>query len=343
MRSATGVVYEADNATLGPASYYVTREQRWAVSNVGLPSGSRNPEYITNFVTYIPNTRDPEMYQSSRVSAGSLRYYSSGLENGGYNITLQFGNLAFKDFDIRKEGIYGPSISALSVSPGEFLGLETRPYTFTYAQLRAATDDFSTANKLGEGGFGTVYKGKLEDGRVTAVKLLSVASRQGKSEFLAEIETISAVQHRNLVKLYGCCIEGNKRLLVYEYLENKSLDHQALFGIGSFFLVWHMRFDICLGVARGLAYLHEESRLRIVHRDVKASNILLDTQLNPTQNSRILAWPSLGILLRNMMRGHLTVKADVFGFGVVALEIISGRANSDPNQEEDRVYLLEWV
>lgn len=139
------------------------------------------------------------------------------------------------------------------------------------------------------------------------MKLLSVASRQGKSEFLAEIETISAVQHRNLVKLYGCCIEGNKRLLVYEYLENKSLD-QALFGMkslvcesvvflqeslisgplcfivsgkGSFFLDWHMRFDICLGVARGLAYLHEESRLRIVHRDVKASNILLDTQLNP--------------------------------------------------------------
>lgn len=90
MRSATGVVYEADNATLGPASYYVTREQRWAVSNVGLPSGSRNPEYTTNFVTYIPNTRDPEMYQSSRVSAGSLRYYGLGLENGGYNITLQF-------------------------------------------------------------------------------------------------------------------------------------------------------------------------------------------------------------------------------------------------------------
>lgn len=142
------------------------------------------------------------------------------------------------------------------------------------------------------------------------MKLLSIASHQGKSQFLAEIETISAVQHRNLVKLYGCSIEGNKRLLVYEYLENKSLD-QALFGTKncelisskqtlfplqfadalttfftrsgkrSFSVDWPTRFDICLGVARGLAYLHEESRLRIVHRDVKASNILLDSQLNP--------------------------------------------------------------
>lgn len=90
MRSATGVEYEADNATLGPAAYYVTGQQRWAVSNVGLPSGSRNPEYKTNFLTYIPNTRDPELYQSSRVSASSLRYYGLGLQNGGYNISLQF-------------------------------------------------------------------------------------------------------------------------------------------------------------------------------------------------------------------------------------------------------------
>lgn len=181
MRSATGIVYEADNETLGPASYHVMEARRWAVSNVGLPSGSRNPEYTTNFLTYIPNTRDPELFQSARLSAGSLRYYGLGLENGGYNVSLQFvetkiennptswkslgrrvfdiyiqGNLALKDFDIRKEagasslravvmdfsarvtanhleihlfwagkgtccvpaqGTYGPSISAISVTP----------------------------------------------------------------------------------------------------------------------------------------------------------------------------------------------------------------------------------
>ncbi|KAL4554208.1 hypothetical protein LXL04_039318 [Taraxacum kok-saghyz] len=110
----------------------------------------------------------------------------------------------------------------------EFWGIDTKPYTFGYGDLRDATNDFSLENKLGEGGFGPLYKGTLEDGRVIAVKQLSVASHQGKSQFVAEIATISAVQHRNLVKLYGCCIDGEKRLLVYEYLENKSLD-QAIF------------------------------------------------------------------------------------------------------------------
>ncbi|KAL7130612.1 hypothetical protein ABFS83_13G146000 [Erythranthe nasuta] len=479
MRSATGIVHEADNGTLGPSAYYVTKERRWAVSNTGLPSGSTNPEYTTNFLTYIPNTRDPELFQTARVSAGSLRYYGLALENGGYNVTLQFvenkiedptswkshgrrifdiyiqGNLAEKDFDIRKEagraslravvkdftarvtenhleihlfwagkgtccvpaqGIYGPSISAISVTPGDFvptvsndppnepadkknktgmivgivvsigaviflslfavyysimrrkrqkkyedeelLGVETRPYTYSYAELRSATDDFSTANKLGEGGFGPVYKGTLEDGREVAVKKLSVASRQGKNQFVAEIITISSVLHRNLVKLYGCCIEGDKRLLVYEYLENKSLD-QALFGrIKSPRLDWPTRFDICLGVARGLAYLHEESRLRIVHRDVKASNILLDSKFNPKISDFGLAKlyddrdthistrvaGTIGYLAPEYaMRGHLTEKVDVFGFGVVALEIISGRANADSSLDQDRIYLLEWA
>ncbi|KAK6123874.1 hypothetical protein DH2020_042388 [Rehmannia glutinosa] len=478
VRSATGIVHEADNATLGPAAYYVTRARRWAVSNVGLPMNNPNPEFETTYLTYIPNTRDPELFQTARLSAGSLRYYGLGLQNGGYNVSLQFvetkfentmvwkslgrrvfdiyiqGNLAWKDFDIRKEGdgaslravvkdftarvtenhleihlfwagkgtccvpahgTYGPSISAISVTPAdfiptvsnnppdepankknragmivgivvsigvlsflslfafyysvqrrkrqksyedqEFLGIEARPYTFGYAELKAATDDFSMANKLGEGGFGPVYKGTLEDGRIVAVKQLSVASRQGKSQFVAEIATISAVQHRNLVKLYGCCIEGDKRLLVYEYLENKSLD-QALFGNKSLFLNWPTRYEICLGVARGLAYLHEESRLRIVHRDVKASNILLDSQLNPKISDFGLAKlydykmthistrvaGTIGYLAPEYaMRGHLTEKADVFGFGVVTLEVICGRANSDSSLEGDGKYLLEWA
>ncbi|PPD79720.1 hypothetical protein GOBAR_DD23351 [Gossypium barbadense] len=150
-----------------------------------------------------------------------------------------------------------------------------RPNTFSYAELKAATEDFSPSNKLGKGGYGAVYKGTLSDGWVVAVKQLSVASHQGKSQFIAEVATISAVQHRNLVKLSRCCIEGKRHLLVYEYLENKSLD-KALFvtciSIGR---------HICLATARGLAYLHEESRPRIVHRDVKASNILLDAELCP--------------------------------------------------------------
>ncbi|XP_073058818.1 probable LRR receptor-like serine/threonine-protein kinase At1g56130 isoform X1 [Primulina eburnea] len=472
IRSFDQTVYEMDNETLGPATYYMTSTGRWAVSNAGLPSD--NPQYRTSSLYQFTNTMDSELFQTARLSAGSLRYYGLGLENGNYTVKLQFaeivifgnmtwkslgrrvfdiyiqGNLEWKDFDIQKEvgslrafakdfkvqvsenyieihlfwagkgtccvpsqGTYGPLIQAISATsdfipsvtnnpPGqkkdrtgliagisvavgaaslfsilaisyffwrrkmqknfedeELLGIDTRPYTFSYGELKTATDDFNPVNKLGEGGFGPVFKGTLVDGRVVAVKQLSVASHQGKSQFVAEIATISAVQHRNLVKLFGCCIEGKKRLLVYEYLENKSLD-QVLFGIGSksLYLDWPTRYDICLGVARGLTYLHEESRLRIVHRDVKASNILLDSDLTPkisdfglaklfddkkTHISTRIAGTIGYLAPEYAMRGHLTEKADIFSFGIVALEIVSGRPNSDSSLEKDKIYLLEWA
>ncbi|MQM01360.1 hypothetical protein Taro_034117 [Colocasia esculenta] len=239
----------------------------------------------------------------------------------------------------------------------ELVGLPLRGDTFSYADLKSATEEFNPRNKLGEGGFGTVFKGILPDGRVVAVKQLSSASHQGKRQFVTEINTISAVQHRNLVKLYGCCFEGDKRLLVYEYLENRSLD-QALFGEKKLQLDWSTRFEICLGTARGLAYLHEESRVRIVHRDIKASNILLDLDLvpkisdfglaklyddNKTHISTRVAGTIGYLAPEYAMRGHLTEKADVFAFGVVALEIVSGRPNSDSSLRQEQIYLLEWV
>ncbi|KFK35534.1 hypothetical protein AALP_AA4G003100 [Arabis alpina] len=239
----------------------------------------------------------------------------------------------------------------------EILSMDVKPFTFTYSELRSATQDFNASNKLGEGGFGPVYKGKLNDGREVAVKLLSVGSRQGKGQFVAEIVAISAVQHRNLVKLYGCCYEGDHRLLVYEYLPNGSLD-QALFGDKTLHLDWSTRYEICLGVARGLVYLHEEARLRIVHRDVKASNILLDSNLVPKVSDFGLAKlyddkkthistrvaGTIGYLAPEYaMRGHLTEKIDVYAFGVVVLELVSGRPNSDENLEDEKRYLLEWA
>ncbi|KAE9458434.1 hypothetical protein C3L33_09692, partial [Rhododendron williamsianum] len=367
--SSSQTVYERDNETLGPATYYVTSSNRWAVSNVGRFGENNNAQYMSFTPSQITNTLDPELFQTTRISPGSLRYYGFGLENGNYTVTLQFaeiafnipptwkslgrrvfdiyiqGNLVWKDFDIKKEasavlfqaiqrvfkaqvsenyleihlfwagkgtcciptqGTYGPSVSAISAisdfiptvssnpptskksktsliagivvpvgvvsclsvlavycfvqrrkRPGwdndeELLGIEARPYTFSYAELKAATEDFNPANKLGEGGFGPVFKGTLNDGRVIAVKQLSVASHQGKSQFVAEIATISAVQHRNLVK---------SGYIAPEYA----------------------------------------------------------------------------------MRGHLTEKVDVFSFGVVALEIVSGRPNSDSSLEEEQMYLLEWA
>uniref|UniRef100_A0A3N7HEG8 Protein kinase domain-containing protein n=1 Tax=Populus trichocarpa TaxID=3694 RepID=A0A3N7HEG8_POPTR len=147
-------------------------------------------------------------------------------------------------------------------------GLDLKTGSCTLRQLRAATNNFDSAGKIGEGGFGSVYKGKLSDGTLIAVKQLSPKSRQGNREFVNEIGMISGLQHPNLVKLYGCCIEGDQLLLVYEYMENNSLA-KALFATGSetsfLMLDWPTRYKICVGIARGLAFLHEESAIRIVH------------------------------------------------------------------------------
>ncbi|KAJ4726502.1 putative Kinase [Melia azedarach] len=241
----------------------------------------------------------------------------------------------------------------------EFKSLDLHTGTFTLRQIKAATNNFDIANKIGEGGFGPVYKGLLADGTVIAVKQLSSKSKQGNREFINEIGMISALQHPNLVKLYGCCIEGNQLLLVYEYLENNSLA-RALFGPKEYRLKldWPTRHRICVGIARGLAYLHEESRLKIVHRDIKATNVLLDGDLNPkisdfglakldeednTHISTRVAGTYGYMAPEYAMRGHLTDKADVYSFGIVALEIVSGRSNSSGRPKEDAFYLLDWA
>ncbi|KAJ1426180.1 Serine-threonine/tyrosine-protein kinase, catalytic domain [Sesbania bispinosa] len=160
-------------------------------------------------------------------------------------------------------------------------GQDFQMRTFTLKQIRDATDDFSPANKIGEGGFGPVYKGQLSDGTWIAVKQLSSKSRQGNREFLNEIGMISCLQHPNLVKLHGCCIEGDQLILVYEYMENNSLAYALFSSKNQHNLDWPTRLRICIGIAKGLAFLHEESRLKIVHRDIKATNVLLDGNLNP--------------------------------------------------------------
>ncbi|KAK9937784.1 hypothetical protein M0R45_014553 [Rubus argutus] len=141
-------------------------------------------------------------------------------------------------------------------------GVDLQTGKFTLRQIKDATNNFDRANKIGEGGFGPVYKGVLSDGTVIAVKQLSAKSKQGNREFVNEIGMISALQHPHLVKLYGYCIEGNQLLLVYEYMENNSLA-SALFGAkeSQLKLDWPTRHRICVGIARGLAYLHEESRI----------------------------------------------------------------------------------
>ncbi|XP_042457941.1 G-type lectin S-receptor-like serine/threonine-protein kinase At4g27290 isoform X2 [Zingiber officinale] len=162
------------------------------------------------------------------------------------------------------------SISTLDVLP-----------SYDLRTIKAATNDFSEGNKLGEGGFGIVYKGQLEDEQKIAVKKLSRYSSQGPDEFQNELSLIAKLQHRNLVRLLGCCIEGDERLLILEYMENKSLDAFIYDKTKRSLLNWQKRFNIIIGIARGLLYLHQDSRLRVIHRDLKPSNILLDKDMNP--------------------------------------------------------------
>ncbi|KAG2584310.1 hypothetical protein PVAP13_6KG294700 [Panicum virgatum] len=152
---------------------------------------------------------------------------------------------------------------------------------YEFSQVLEATNNFSVENKLGQGGFGPVYKGRFPDGLDIAVKRLASHSGQGLTEFKNEVQLIAKLQHRNLVRLLGCCSQGEEKMLIYEYLLNKSLDFFIFDETRRTLLNWDRRLVIIEGIAQGLLYLHKHSRLRVIHRDVKASNILLDSEMNP--------------------------------------------------------------
>uniref|UniRef100_N1QV67 non-specific serine/threonine protein kinase n=1 Tax=Aegilops tauschii TaxID=37682 RepID=N1QV67_AEGTA len=216
---------------------------------------------------------------------------------------------------------------------------------YEFRQILEATSNFSEENKLGEGGFGPVYKGHFPEGIEIAVKRLDSDSDQGFMEFKNEVELIAKLQHRNLVRLMGCCSQGEEKVLVYEYLPNKSLDFFIFDEDRKVLLDWEKRLAIIVGIAEGLLYLHKHSRLRVIHRDLKPSNILLDS----TMNAKISDFGLAKIFSSNNNEGNKTrkvvgtygymapeyashglfsVKSDVFSFGVLVLEIISGKKNS---------------
>ncbi|XP_045828352.1 cysteine-rich receptor-like protein kinase 26 isoform X2 [Trifolium pratense] len=230
---------------------------------------------------------------------------------------------------------------------------------FDFDTIRVATNDFNDSNKLGEGGFGAVYQGKLLNGQVIAVKRLSMNSGQGDIEFKNEVLLMAKLQHRNLVRLLGFTIEGRERLLVYEFVPNKSLDFFIFDPIKKTQLDWEKRYKIIQGISRGVLYLHEDSRLRIIHRDLKASNILLDGDMNAkisdfgmarlilvdqtqANTSRIVG--TYGYMAPEyVMHGEFSVKSDVFSFGVLVLEIISGQKNSGIRHGDDSLDLLSFA
>ncbi|MFS7991145.1 putative protein kinase RLK-Pelle-PERK-2 family [Helianthus anomalus] len=232
------------------------------------------------------------------------------------------------------------------------------PKCFGYMELEEATDGFSGANFLAEGGFGSVHRGVLKDGRMVAVKQHKIASSQGDNEFFSEVDVLSCAQHRNVVMLIGFCVEGGRRLLVYEYICNGSLDSH-LYGRDHGLLEWSARQKVAIGAARGLRYLHEECRVGcIVHRDMRPNNILLTHDFEALVGDFGLArWQpdgetgvetriigTFGYLAPEYAQtGEITEKADVYSFGVVLVELITGRKAVDINLPKGQQYLTEWA
>nr|GEW43650.1 cysteine-rich receptor-like protein kinase 2 [Tanacetum cinerariifolium] len=214
---------------------------------------------------------------------------------------------------------------------------------FKYSSVQKATANWDTSNKLGQGGFGTVYKGVLSDGREIAVKRLFLNNRFRATDFYNEVNMISSVEHKNLVRLLGCSCLGPESILIYEYLPNLSLDLFIFDEIKGRELSWEKRFEIIIGVAEGLVYLHENNKTRIIHRDIKASNILLDFRLRAKiadfglarsfQDDRSHISTAIAGTLGYMApeylaHGQLTEKADVYSFGVLILEVVTGMENN---------------
>ncbi|KAG7585001.1 Protein kinase domain [Arabidopsis thaliana x Arabidopsis arenosa] len=250
--------------------------------------------------------------------------------------------LPVSDIRENREHSVNSSSSPIKVLVGDQVDTPDLPI-FSFESVASATGDFAEENKLGQGGFGTVYKGNFSEGREIAVKRLSGKSKQGLEEFKNEILLIAKLQHRNLVRLLGCCIEDNEKMLLYEYMPNKSLDRFLFDESKRGSLDWRKRWEIIGGIARGLLYLHRDSRLKIIHRDLKASNILLDTEMNPKisdfgmarifnyrqdQANTIRVVGTYGYMAPEYaMEGIFSEKSDVYSFGVLILEIVSGRKN----------------
>ncbi|CAA7040628.1 unnamed protein product [Microthlaspi erraticum] len=232
---------------------------------------------------------------------------------------------------------------------------------FDFDSIRLATNDFSCDNQLGEGGFGAVYKGVLDFGEEIAVKRLSMRSGQGDNEFINEVSLVAKLQHRNLVRLLGFCLYGQERLLIYEFFKNTSLDHFIFDTNRRMILEWETRYRIIVGVARGLVYLHEDSRFNIIHRDLKASNVLLDDAMIPkiadfgmaklfdtdqtsqTRFTERVAGTYGYMAPEYAMSGEFSVKTDVYSFGVLILEIITGKRNNWSPEEESSLFLLSYA
>ncbi|TVU38692.1 hypothetical protein EJB05_12076, partial [Eragrostis curvula] len=430
--------YQADNSSLGSASYYVAGAPTWGVSEVGRFMDSPNGSYIIYSSHQFQNTLDSALFQTARMSPSSLRYYGIGLENGNYTVTLQFAEVDFPDiqswrsrgrrifdiyvqgerkeqnFDIRKaaggksftvvkkqyvvpvtknfleihlfwagkgtcciptQGYYGPAISALSATPSTQLNLNSSFYIALelahgnlwgkVLQLYFAASGHSSAENKSSSRTGVIV-GVVVGISVFALVALAVIYvwSQKNRRLLLEPEELYSLVGRPYIFSYSELRSATENFCSSNLLGEGGygsvykIPKPSFSGKESLNLDWPARFEICLGLARGIAYLHEESSIRILHRDIKASNVLLDADLNPKISDFGLAKlcddkkshvstkvaGTFGYLAPEYaMRGHMTEKVDVYAFGVVALEIVAGESNYQNSLEEDTTYIFERV
>ncbi|XP_023635511.1 G-type lectin S-receptor-like serine/threonine-protein kinase At4g27290 isoform X2 [Capsella rubella] len=345
------------------------------VRRVKMSWGKGEGDFLKISKLKLPDTRTSwydksmDLNECKRVclrNCSCSAYSHFDIRDGGKGCILWFGDL----IDIREYNENGQDLyvrlasSEIEMVQRESVRVSSRKQEdedleLPFLDLDAiseATDRFSEGNKLGQGGFGPVYKGTLACGQEIAVKRLSRTSRQGKEEFKNEITLIAKLQHRNLVKILGYCVEEDERMLIYEYQPNRSVDSFIFDKERRRELDWPKRLEIIKGIARGLMYLHQDSRLRIIHRDLKASNVLLDSDMNAkisdfglartlggdeTEANTTKVVGTYGYMSPEyQIDGYFSLKSDVFSFGVLVLEIVSGRRNRGFCNQEDKLNLI---
>ncbi|XP_024172025.2 G-type lectin S-receptor-like serine/threonine-protein kinase SD1-1 isoform X1 [Rosa chinensis] len=329
-------------------------------------SHSRNCLYFT--MLYVGTINDQGLESEGVVSCIFALPLLNGLHKKRYTtlvtavvsatgglLTILFLYFLWKK-SLGKKRAYSENLRNVSAGVGKN---DTELPILNLRSILAATNNFSEANKLGEGGFGPVYKGILNENQEIAIKRLSKKSGQGCQEFMNELKLIAKLQHSNLVRLLGCCIEEEEMILIYEYMPNRSLDKFLFDPRENIKLDWGKCFRIIEGTAQGVLYIHKYSRLKIIHRDLKASNVLLDEEMNPkisdfgmakifeinqieANTNRVVG--TYGYMSPEYARyGHFSEKLDVFSFGVLLLEIVSGRRNSSFYCLEHPVTLPGWA
>ncbi|MFS7994486.1 putative protein kinase RLK-Pelle-DLSV family [Helianthus anomalus] len=355
--------FEPRNPEEWEVSDWVSGCIRKSPLNCGNGNANGNEDGFLKIVgVKIPDTRRAwynvsmtlgECEMACKRNCSCTAYTSLDIRNGGSGCLLWLDEL----LDTREYDVYQDIYIRISASELEGkLNVHEKSTSlqmeqlddmqcFSLYEVARATGNFSVSNKIGQGGFGPVYKGVLKDGREIAVKRLSETSQQGLDEFKNEVICIAKLQHRNLVKLLGYCVHQNELILIYEYMTNKSLDWFLFDETRSLMLNWPQRFNIIHGIARGILYLHQDSRLQIIHRDLKAGNILLDGDMNPKISDFGLARIFVGhdttaktkkvvgthgyISPEYAIHGRFSIKSDVFSFGVLVLEIICGNRNRE--------------